>query len=103
MRKSNSIPAALGALARTASGCGASVESDVGEVLTAVSSGAQLVGLIDFELQDTTAKFVDNPDHECFHDCAGGNFRSIMELEYPDAFMVVTPTTGKVRSGSRAA
>ena len=77
-------------------------ELDVDEAY-AVSSDARLVALVDFERKDSTAEFVNNPDHECFHDCAGGGFRGVMNLAYPDAFKVVSPTTGKVRAGRRAA
>ncbi|HEY5928405.1 MAG TPA: heparin lyase I family protein, partial [Kofleriaceae bacterium] len=84
-------------------GCAIGGDVDEGVDTLAVSSDARLVGLIDFELQDTTAKFVDNSNRECFHDCAGGGFREIMATEYPDAFKVVSATTGKVRTGSRAA
>lgn len=69
----------------------------------ALSSDARLVSLMDFELQDTTAKFIGNSDRECFHDCAGGGFRKVVETTYADAFKVVTPTTGKVRAGSHGA
>ncbi len=82
-------------------GCADEVNDDVD--VFALSADAELVGLVDFELQNTTAKFLDNPERDCAHDCAVGSFREAVREAYPDAFSVVTPTTGRVRGGGHAA